>query len=66
MSRYDAKKDETRHGAVSEEDCYKMAERNRWPLVDIETTNQPILKKDCVFKGDRPFPSPYHETETED
>lgn len=40
--RYDPERDESRHGAVSEEDCLKMAERNKWELVNIEPTNQEI------------------------
>jgi hypothetical protein len=38
-----------------------MAERYDWYLEDIEDTEDPILPKDCVFKGKVEFPKPFNE-----
>jgi hypothetical protein len=63
--RYDPERDVSRHAAASEQDCQNMAERNNWLLEDIEHTGDPLLPKDCVFKGKVEFPKPFNEL-TED
>jgi hypothetical protein len=62
--RYDAENDESKHGAVSPDDCLKMRKKYGWDLKRIVKTNRKTLEYDCVFKGETEFPRPYHETET--
>jgi hypothetical protein len=57
--RYDAQKDETRHAAVSDEACQKMADKYGWDLKQAELTNIKILAVDCVFDGYCEFPPSY-------
>jgi hypothetical protein len=44
-----------------------MAARYGWLLEDVEDTEDPVLPKDCVFKGKTEFPKAFNElTETEE
>ena len=54
--RYDAEKNESRHAAVDEAACRKMARLNQWELVEIDVTGDATLEADCVFKGKTEFP----------
>ncbi len=64
--RYDAEKDESRHGATHPDDCFKMVKNQGWDLKRIEKTKTDLLEFDCVFKGKTEFPRDYHDTEKED
>jgi hypothetical protein len=66
MSRYDAEKDESRHGAVNPGECLKMEKKYGWDLKRVEKTKRKILEYDCVFKGETEFPDSYYETNDED
>ncbi|EKQ67372.1 hypothetical protein OsccyDRAFT_3634 [Leptolyngbyaceae cyanobacterium JSC-12] len=54
--RYDESRDETRHAAVSEEDCEEMADTYEWDLKRVEQSNTDVLPVDCVFDGYCEFP----------
>ncbi|NJK38248.1 MAG: hypothetical protein HC835_11370 [Oscillatoriales cyanobacterium RM2_1_1] len=64
--RYDEQEDQSRHAAADEDCCEEMANRYGWQLVDVEPSNIPILKVDCVFAGETEFPKSYYETEKEE
>lgn len=62
--RYDEEENVSRHAAVSEGDCEKMARKYGWELIAVEKTpSNSILKVDCVFEGDTEFPKFYQEKE---
>jgi hypothetical protein len=54
--RYDEERDETRHGAVDEEQCEEMEKKYNWDLKAVEQTEAEILAVDCVFDGYQEFP----------
>jgi len=65
--RYDSARNVSRHAAATDEDCQRMAARYGWLLEDVEDTEDPVLPKDCVFKGKTEFPKAFNElTETEE
>ena len=61
--RYDADKDESRHGATSPDKCPEMENKYGWKLKRVEIVETPVLEVDCVFNGKTEFPKPYNETE---
>ncbi|HIK52388.1 MAG TPA: hypothetical protein IGS17_15890 [Oscillatoriales cyanobacterium M59_W2019_021] len=58
--------DETIHSAADRESCYKMERKYGWRLKRIdEYPDAPILKVDCVFYGDAPFPDYMEKTDND-
>lgn len=49
----DDTEEENRHAATSGKACEEMAEKNDWELKRVEPTEDPVLKVDCVFKGEQ-------------
>lgn len=41
------------HAATDPEKCEEMAEKYQWELKEVRSTNDPILKVDCVFEGEQ-------------
>ncbi len=61
---YDKVKDESRHAAVSKDDCLRMEARQGWRLKTVEASKvDSILKVDCVFEGDTKFPESFNDGE---
>jgi hypothetical protein len=54
--RYDEEKNETRHGATSEESCTNMEDKYGWKLKNVEETGNSMLSVDCIFDGYCEFP----------
>ena len=62
--RKDEAENVSRHAAVSEGDCEKMAGKYGWELVAVEQIpTDPVFKVNCVFEGETEFPKPYQEKE---
>lgn len=53
------KKKITRHAATSPQECRNMERKYNWTLLRWEPTGDPILKVNCLFAGETPFPT-YH------
>lgn len=57
---------ETIHSAADSDSCYEMERKYGWRLKRIDDyPNAPIMKVDCVFYGDAPFPD-YMEDRDDD
>ncbi len=41
------------HAATDKKQCREMGRRNGWDLKEVRPTKDPILKADCVFKGEQ-------------
>jgi hypothetical protein len=64
--RYDPEQDLSRHSVASDSECKAIEDKYGWELVKIEDTGDPILPKDCVFRGKTEFPKPFNELAEEE
>lgn len=46
----------SKHAVTEKWRCYQMQEKYGWRLIRIEATGDEVLKWNCVFEGDTPFP----------
>jgi hypothetical protein len=65
MPRPRYEEDVSRHAAVDEGCCEEMERKYGWQLLRVESTSDPVLEVDCVFRGKTEFPKSYHDAEKE-